>query len=184
MVFPLRPFSFVPLQKESATPSYSLITSVAMENIFEPRKGPPVWPTLLPEKHKAEAMDKALLVLMSYYGFSDGKAAAAARKRLDACYLQYRRDPGERMDWLSPSFLAPWTEKEQNEESPDNKDWRRLYWTDTLRPALTEPTFFAELKKVQVKKQDARYDTNDRDEAIKSLEEGLVYFDTHFGTTH
>jgi hypothetical protein len=153
----------------------------AMENIFDPPKAPRMFTELLPEKHKAEDMSKALHVLTSYYGFSDGKAAAAARKRLDACYHQYKMRDG-RLDWLSPSYLAPWTEKEQKEEEPGANEWRHKYWVEFLRPALTEPTFFAELKKVQVKKQDARYDTKDRDEAIQTLEQCLVYFDKHFGT--
>jgi hypothetical protein len=129
------------------------------------------WPDLLPAFMEAEKLDRAFLSLMNYYGQSSGKAATALHNRIPVAYPE----KGGR-----PRTLSPMDTMGLAAETPARHAARRDYWVNTLRPLLTDAGFIAELKRVEVRKKDMFYTTAHRDEDIRTLEQSVAYWNTHF----
>lgn len=126
---------------------------------------------LLPEYSEADTLERAIFTLMEYYRQSNGKTAAALNARLATVFPNNR---GPR------TCLAPWDEEQKAKETLEIHAMRRRYWTDVLRPLVSDVDFIASLTKTTVRVKEMRITTKFRDEAIKTLCDCVSYWDAHF----
>lgn len=122
------------------------------------------WPDFPPECSKADALERAFFTLSGYFEQSNGKKARAL----------YTRIAGAWKNRHGPRSLASY-------EAVDNfRSQRRRYWTEVIRPIVTDTAFVEAMEKTTVRVKEPRVTTAHRDEAIATLKESVVYWDTHF----
>jgi hypothetical protein len=124
----------------------------------------------LPEAIEASAIYRALRTLTAYFKQSDSKAARELCDKIKTGYV------------IGPGFLALFNAKAKGEEVERIASFCRKHWTQGLRPLLTDSEFLASLSKEVCATPKDRVTTEDRDEAIQALRQGLAYFDLYFGT--
>jgi hypothetical protein len=126
---------------------------------------------LLPEYSEADTLERAIFTLMEYYHQSNGKTAAALNARLATVFPN---NHGPR------AYLTAWDEESKAKETLETHAKRRAYWTDVLRPLVSDVDFIASLTKTTVRVKEMRITTKLRDEAIKTLCDCVLYWDAHF----
>ncbi len=131
------------------------------------------WSDVLPEFLKASELDRAFHILSEYYRQSKGMKAEALISRINTIYGK----GGHR-----PRDLTAFDKDQKRREAPEMPDIRRHYWTTILRPLLTDAGFIKSLEQTKVQVKEMQHTTEHRDEAIATLKESVVYFDTHFAT--
>lgn len=117
----------------------------------------------------ARHVDRALHMLCDYYSQSKGKKAIELIARLDVAYTGR----------AGPHVLACVSKRE--EATDPHAEKRRQYWTDVLRPLLTDAALMHDLQETTVRMKDMHITTAQRDAAIGTLQESVVYWDKHFG---
>ncbi len=127
-----------------------------------------IFPVHAPELQEAIALDNAFVTLSNYYSQSNGKQAAAIRAIINSVFVfDAGNDRRPNVLWhygTDPELLQVTA-------------LRRAYYLTILRPVLADATFLGQLHKVTLRVKDMHYPTEQRDAAVKVLEDGLIYWD-------
>jgi hypothetical protein len=136
------------------------------------------WPGSSPAFDKADALHRALIGLMDYFGQAGVKTKAhLLQDKLFNLTWEKASDSG-RHESLA-HYLASWDIN--HVDGPNQRLLRANIWRDKLRPVLTDAELMATLAATRVHvRKDVRVTLEQRNAYLATLSEAVEYWDTHF----